>query len=363
MTLKRTPLYERHAQLGARLVDFGGWEMPVQYASILDEHRAVRKRAGLFDVCHMGEVRVAGSEALPFLRHVLTNDAADLTVGQAQYTLMCKPDGGVIDDLIAYRLDEAEYLLVVNASNTSKNHGWLADHAGAGVDVDDVSDSKGLVALQGPEAEVILQPLTDADLTTSRYYHALDGEVAGFSAFVSRTGYTGEDGFEIMVAAEHTGRVWDTLREAGEERGLVPAGLGARDTLRLEAAMPLYGHELDANTNPLEAGLGYFVKLDKSDFIGREALIEVKEQGLDRKLIGFQMTGRGIARQGYAIQRDGEKVGEVTSGTFAPYLEQAIGMGFVTPDLAQPGTEIEIVIRGRPVEAELVKRPFYERKQ
>lgn len=363
MSLKRTPLYERHQNLGARLVEFGGWEMPVQYTGILDEHRAVRTRAGLFDVCHMGEIRVTGADALPFLRRMLTNDPANLTVGQAQYTLMCRPDGGVIDDLITYRLDDAEYLLIVNASNTDKDYGWLADHAGAGTAVDNVSDESGLLALQGPEAEAILQPLTNVDLSALGYYHAIRGAVAGIPGLLSRTGYTGEDGFEILTNADRAGELWDTLLEAGEDRGLLPAGLGARDTLRLEAAMPLYGHELDESTNPLEAGLGYFVKLEKPDFMGRETLIKVKEQGLSRKLIGFRITGRGIARQGYEILHDDETVGRVTSGTFAPYLDQAIGMGFVTPELAEPGTRLEILIRGRPVAAEVVERPFYRRKR
>ncbi|MFQ5855698.1 MAG: glycine cleavage system aminomethyltransferase GcvT [Anaerolineae bacterium] len=363
MALKRTPLYERHQDLGARLVEFGGWDMPVQYTGILDEHRAVRERAGLFDVCHMGEIRVTGADALPFLRLMLTNDPANLSVGQAQYTLMCQPDGGVIDDLITYRLDDEEYLLIVNASNADKDYDWLVDHAGTGADLDNISDESGLLALQGPEAEAILQPLTDLDLSQLRYYHAVRGEVAGIPGLISRTGYTGEDGFEIMVNAAQVGELWDTLLEAGEDKGLMPAGLGARDTLRLEAAMPLYGHELDEKTNPLEAGLDYFVKLDKPDFLGQEAMIKAKEQGLSRKLAGFKMVGRGIARQGYDIQHEGAKVGQVTSGTYAPYLERAIGMGFVTPDLAEPGAEIEILIRGRPVQAEVVKRPFYRRRR
>lgn len=363
MALKRTPLYAQHQKLGARLVEFGGWEMPVQYTGILDEHRAVRERAGLFDVCHMGEIRVTGAGALPFLRRMLTNDPASLTVGQAQYTLMCRPDGGVIDDLIAYRVAEEEYLLVVNASNADKDFGWLADHAGAGADVENISDASGLLALQGPEAQAILQPLTDVNLSTLKYYHAVWGQVAGISGLISRTGYTGEDGFELMVDAARVSELWDVLLGAGESVGLVPAGLGARDTLRLEAAMPLYGHELDEDINPLEAGLGYFVKLDKPDFLGRDAMIKAQEQGLSRHLIGFKVVGRGIARQGYEIQHDGETVGQVTSGTYAPYLEQAIGMGFVSPGLTDPGTRLDILIRGRPVAAEVVQRPFYRRKR
>lgn len=363
MALKRTPLYEQHQALGARLVEFGGWEMPVQYTGILDEHRAVRQRAGLFDVCHMGEIRVTGAGALPSLRHILTNDPANLTAGQAQYTLICRPDGGVIDDLIAYRLDEEEYLLIVNASNADKDYAWVADHTTADADAVNISDISGLLALQGPEAQAILQPLTNTNLSKIRYYHAVRGEVAGIPSLISRTGYTGEDGFEILVDAGQVSKLWDTLLEAGQDSGLVPAGLGARDTLRLEAAMPLYGHELDENTNPLEAGLGHFVKLDKPDFLGRDALIKAREQGLSRQLVGFKLVGRGIGRQGYEIQHNGQPVGQVTSGSYAPYLEQAIGMGFVTPDLTAPGTGIDVLVRGRPVAAEVVKRPFYKRKR
>lgn len=374
MALKRTPLYERHRDLGARLVEFGGWEMPVQYTSILDEHRAVRERAGLFDVSHMGEIRVTGPDALPWLRRMITNDPADLEVGQAQYTMLCYPGGGVVDDLIVYRIDDESYLLVVNASNTDKDFAWLQEQPldelgtgfAGGVELENISAERGLLALQGPAAEEILQRLTDVDLPELAYYHVTTGDVVGLSAtsipaLIARTGYTGEDGFEIMVGADRVGDLWDALLRAGADEGLEPAGLGARDTLRLEAAMPLYGHELDADINPLEAGLGYFVKLDKPDFVGRDALVEAKARGLERKLIGFELRDRGIARQGYPIRHTGETVGTVTSGTYAPYLERAIGMGFVPLELAAPGTEIEVMVRGRPVAAEIVKRPFYRR--
>jgi len=359
--LKRTPLYDRHRELGARMVEFGGWEMPVQYSGILEEHRAVRKRAGLFDVSHMGEIQVVGDEALPFLRRMLTNDPAHLTVGQAQYTLMCLPTGGVVDDLIAYRLGDNRYLLIVNAANIDKDYTWLTDHATDRVEVVNLSDEKGLLALQGPQAVHILASLTDVDLSALRYYHAVEGQVAGIPALISRTGYTGEDGFEIMVDASRVVALWDALLETGRDHGLLPAGLGARDTLRLEAAMPLYGHELTEEINPLEAGLERFVKLEKEDFIGRDALLAVREQGLQRKLIGFEVTGKGIARQGYEILHDGQAVGVVTSGTYAPFLEKAIGMGFVPVELSEPGTEIEIRVRKRSVPARVVKRPFYKR--
>ena len=361
--LKRTPLYDRHCALGARMVEFGGWEMPVQYSGILEEHRAVRERAGLFDVSHMGEIEITGDEALPFLRRMLTNEPANLAIGQAQYTLMCLPTGGVVDDLIAYRLDEERYLLIVNAANIEKDYAWLSDHATGRVQVTNLSDEKGLLALQGPRAVDILAPLTDVDLSALRYYHATEGQVAGMPALISRTGYTGEDGFEIMVDASQVVALWDALLEAGRDHGLLPAGLGARDTLRLEAAMPLYGHELTEEINPLEAGLERFVKLEKEDFIGRDALLAVREQGLQRKLIGFEVTGKGIARQGYEILHDGQAVGVVTSGTYAPFLEKAIGMGFVPVELSTPGTEIEIQIRQRSVPARVVKRPFYKRSR
>ncbi len=360
---KRTPLYERHLELGARMIEFGGWEMPVQYSGILEEHRAVREKAGLFDVSHMGEIQVSGKDALSFLRYMLTNDPANLAIGQAQYTFLCLPTGGVIDDLITYRLGETDYMLVVNAANIEKDHAWLADHATDNVTVTNVSDAKGLLSLQGPRAVDILRPLTDVDLSQLAYYHATTGQVTGIPTFIARTGYTGEDGFELMVDTAYVVELWDTLLEVGHQHGLIPVGLGARDTLRLEAAMPLYGHELDENINPLEAGLDRFVKLDKEDFIGREALLAIKEKGPTRRLVGFEMMGRGIARQGYEIRHGDRSVGVVTSGTYAPYLNKAIGMGFVSAELTKPGTRLEIVIRRKPIPAQVVKRPFYKRRR
>jgi aminomethyltransferase len=372
MTLKRTPLYHTHVKLGARIVEFGGWEMPVQYTGILEEHKAVRQRAGLFDICHMGEIKVQGEEALPFLQHVLTNDPALLSLGQAQYNLLCNEKGGALDDLIVYRTGEDRYLLVVNASNSDKDYGWLDDHRQEGMTVENLSDRTGLLALQGPRAEAILQQLTEVALPTLAYYHCAEGRVAGLEALIARSGYTGEDGFEIMVPSEHVVELWEALMEAGREEGLAPVGLGARDTLRLEAAMPLYGHELDETTNPLEAGLGRFVNWDKGDFIGREVMLRAappfsppkvggERGGVRRKLIGFQMVGRGIPRSDYEIAHQGQVVGRVTSGSYAPTLEAAIGMGYVPPELARPGTKIEVLIRGRPVRAEVVRKPFYRR--
>jgi len=360
--MKRTPLYDTHRELGARMVEFGGWEMPVQYTSILEEHHAVRRRAGLFDVSHMGEVEMRGPDALRFLRRLITNDPAALAVGQAQYTLMCLDTGGIVDDLIVYRLGEDHFITVVNASNTDKDYAWMESHAEGNFKLNNISDTKALLALQGPLALAILQPLTDVTLSGVGYYYCTPGQVAGIPALIMRTGYTGEDGFELMVASEQAARLWKTLMEAGSPHGLLPAGLGARDTLRLEASMPLYGHELNEATNPLEAGLSRYVKLEK-DFIGREAILAARDKGLARHLIGLELLERGIPRQDYPIQHAGQTVGRVTSGTLSPTLDKPIGMGFVPPTLTEPGTEIDVVIRNRPVRAQVVKRPFYKRSK
>ena len=362
-TLKRTPLYEAHCTLGARMVEFGGWDMPVQYpGGILEEHRAVREAAGLFDVIHMGEVEIRGPQALAYLQRLVTNDPARMALDDAQYTVMCYPDGGAIDDLIIYRLGDDDYLAVVNASNKDKDFDWMRGQVdGFDVQVVDRSDDYGLVALQGPRAVDILRPMTDADPAALGYYTARRGQVAGIDALVSRTGYTGEDGFEIMVAADDTPTLWNALMAAGADYGLRPAGLGARDTLRLEAAMPLYGHELDAQTNPIEAGLPRFVSLDKGDFNGRAVMAAARANGPAKRLIGFEMVGRGIPRGGYEISKDGQVVGVVTSGTQSPTLGRAIGMGYVKPDYAAVGTDLDIIIRGQPVAARIVKRPFYKR--
>lgn len=361
--LKRTPLHATHHGLGARMVEFGGWDMPVQYpGGILEEHRAVREAAGLFDVSHMGEIQIRGPQALAYLQHLVTNDPARMALGDAQYTVMCYPDGGAIDDLIVYRLGDDDYLAVVNASNKDKDFDWMRGQVnGFDVQVADRSDDYGLVALQGPRAVAILRPITDVDLDALGYYTARRGEVSGIDALISRTGYTGEDGFEIMVAAGDTPALWDALMAAGANFGLRPAGLGARDTLRLEAAMPLYDHELDAATNPIEAGLPRFVSLDKGDFNGREAMVTAKANGPAKRLVGFEMVGRGIPRGGYEVARDGEVIGVVTSGTQSPTLGKAIGMAYVRPDYAAVGTDLDIIIRGQPVAARIVKRPFYKR--
>lgn len=367
MELLRTPLYEEHKRLGARLVEFGGWDMPVQYSGILAEHRAVRSGAGVFDISHMGEFRIEGKDALAFLQRLFTNNAALLQVGDAQYSLLCRPDGTIIDDTFIYHLPESTeqhpvYMVIVNASNITKDFDWLQSHLPQDADVQltDISNDTGLLALQGPAAESLLQPLVDTNLAemrrnTCRYVNLKDSSV-----LLARTGYTGEDGFEIAADAADVVQVWQTLLSNGQNGYPLPCGLGARDTLRLEARYALYGHEIDDTTNPIEAGLGWAVKLDKGDFIGREAIAAVKEHGAERKLIGFTMLERGIARAGYPIIQNGERVGYVTSGSPSPTLNRNIGTGYVPTGTSKPGTEIEILVRDQPVRARIVKTPFYK---
>ena len=365
VNLLRTPLYERHRALGARLVEFSGWEMPVQYSGILDEHRAVRERAGLFDVCHMGEFRVEGDGALDFLQRLVPNNVARLADNQALYSQILRPDGGTLDDLIIYRLGEGRYMVVVNAGTMQKDWAWFSEHA-AGVEhlsLTNVSAETGLIALQGPRALAILQPLTETPLADIAYYHCQPGAVVGIPCVISRTGYTGEDGFELYCAAEQVGVLWDALLDAGTAEGLLPAGLGARDTLRLEAGYCLYGHELTEQITPLEAGLGWTVKLDKGvDFIGRDALVAEKAQGLRRKLVGVELTERGVPRAEYPIMQQGETVGALTSGGMAPSLGKPIGMGYITSGgETTPGASVAIEIRGKPVSAVIAPLPFYKR--
>jgi aminomethyltransferase len=363
--LQYTPLHQRHRDLGARLVEFGGWEMPVQYSSIIEEHRAVRQRAGLFDVCHMGEFRIQGADALALLQYLVPNDVGKLAINQALYTQICLPNAGTIDDLLIYRLGEQEYMAVVNAGTMPKDWAWFSEHAVryTNVDVVNVSYETGLLAIQGPYAESILQPLaTSNQLSDIAYYHAGPGTVAGIDCLISRTGYTGEDGFELYTQADQVGALWDAVLEAGRPQGLLPAGLGARDTLRLEAGYCLYGHELREDITPLEAGLGWTIKLNKgTDFIGRQALFDEKQDGLRRKLVGLMLLERGVPRAGYVIMRSDEPIGEVTSGTMSPTLNQPAALGFVTPDLSTPGTTLAVDIRGKLVAAEVVALPFYKR--
>lgn len=358
--LRRTPLFEQHEQLGGKLVPFAGYLMPVQYgAGILEEHRTVRSAAGLFDVSHMGELEVRGKEALELVQYATTNDVASLDVGQAQYSMLCREHGGAIDDCIVYRFED-HYMLVVNASNREKDRDWIEHLAGNfDVDVIDRSDEIGLIAIQGPRAQSIVARLTDAELESIAYYHFREGDVAGIPAMISRTGYTGEDGFELYVAAGDAVALWRALLDAGKQDGLLPAGLGARDSLRLEMGYALYGNDLDENHSPLEAGLSWVVKLDKGDFIGRSALTRLKEQGVREKLVGFMLDDRGFPRHGYPVRLDGELAGEVTSGILSPTLQRGIGMAYLPTEASKAGTRLEIMIRDRVHVAEVVRTPFY----
>lgn len=358
-----TPLFERHRALGARFVDFAGWQMPVQYTSILDEHRAVRERAGLFDLCHMGEIVVAGAEAGPALDYALVSWPSALRVGRAGYSMICAPDGGILDDLIVYRLADDRFLVVANAANAVLVSDALTERVtGFGAIIDDRSLATGLVAIQGPRAADIVAPLTDLDLAAIRPYGVAEGRFAGLAAVIARTGYTGEDGFEIFVDSRDVGRLWDVLLEAGRPKGLVPVGLGARDTLRLEAGMPLYGNDLDPSTNPFEAGLGSFVRFDKpGDFVGRVALERIAAAGPSRRRIGLVIEGRGIARRGYPVYAGDRETGVVTSGTLSPTLGLPIAMAYVAPADAEPGTMLAVGIRGTRVPARVVPLPFYRR--
>jgi aminomethyltransferase len=362
---QRTPLHDRHVALGARMVEFGGWDMPLQYSNIRDEHTAVRTRAGLFDVSHMGRVTVGGEGAEAALQRLMTNNVGRLAPLQSLYTVMCREDGGVIDDLIVNAAETpGQYIVVVNASTTAKDVAWIRTHLDAGVEFVDISAETSLIALQGPRAAAILQPLSDADLSTLRPFHLAPHAVSGIPArmsFVSRTGYTGEDGFELIVDAAQAGALWDLLLQAGEPEGLRPCGLGARDTLRLEAGLRLYGQDMDESVDPLSAGLGWTVKLDKGDFIGAPALRRIKEQGVPRRFVGLRMDGRAIARHGMPVLRDGERVGDVTSGTFSFTLGCGIATAYVTPEVAASGERLQVDIRGTSTRAEQVPLPFYKR--
>jgi len=364
--LKQTPLNSAHRQAGGRMVDFGGWDMPVQYpAGTIEEHLRTRTHAGLFDVSHMGEIDVRGADAIAFVNRLTSNDVTKLVDGQAQYSALTTPQGTVIDDLLVYRLAEDHLLLVVNASTTEKDWEWIkSHHSGEAVELNNVSSDYCQLALQGPDAQSILQKLTDVPLAEIKYYHFTPGSVDGVEGIVSRTGYTGEDGFEVYAPADRAEQLWNKLLEAGDSgspTGVLPCGLAARNTLRLEAGMALYGHEIDETTTLLEANLGWICKLDKGDFIGREPLARQKESGVKRKLVGFEVTERGIARDDQEVVVDGERVGRVTSGSPAPYLKKNIGYAYVPVEFASVGQEIKIDVRGRLVGAKIVKTPFYKR--
>ena len=358
--LKRTVLFELHRRLGARMTSFGGFEMPVSYAGIIEEHLAVRSCAGIFDLGHMGEFELSGSGALELLQRAMTNDAAKLEAGRAHYTLMCTPEGGTVDDLIVYRLDKDRYMLCVNASNTDADREWLVELGARAAGFRDISEETGLIAVQGPAAAAIVQRLTRAPIGEMRRFAVVEAEVAGVRCAVARTGYTGEDGFELFSDAAESARLFDSMLEAGRPSGLMPCGLGARDTLRMEAALPLYGHELDRATSPLEAGLGAFVKLGR-EFVGAAALDIQQRVGIKRHLIGFRTeNGRSVARQGYSLFLGEREIGVVTSGTFAPSFNRPLGMAYVDTAAGAPDS-MQVEIRNRRVAASVVALPFYRR--
>jgi aminomethyltransferase len=352
-------LYEEHQKRGGKIVDFAGWELPVEFSGILEEHRQVRNSAGLFDVSHMGEILVTGTQAEELVQLLITSDAGKLREGQITYSLMCYENGGVVDDLLVYKFSNQKFLLVVNAANTNKDYQWIKQHELPGAEVTNVSDRYAQIALQGPKAEAILQQLCPDNLAAIKFYWFLPETTVGEApALVSRTGYTGERGFEIYLAPERAPAVWEEILQVGGD-AVQPIGLGARDTLRFEAKLPLYGQEIDRDITPLEAGLGFFVKWDKGDFIGRAALLEQKETGLSRTLVEFEMVGRGIPRSHYPIQVEGEEVGHVTSGSFAPILGKNIGLALLDSRFANPGQMIDIIIRNKPVQARVDRGIFY----
>jgi aminomethyltransferase len=353
--LRRTPLYERHLALGGRMVDFGGWEMPQQYTSIRDEHLAVRNVAGLFDVSHMGRFRVKGDATPRFLQGLVTNDVAQLEVGQAQYNLLCNEQGGVVDDLVVYRGEEG-FFVVVNASNREKDLDWFRGHAPAGVEVEDRTFELGLIAFQGPRAQELL-PATDVDDLS--YFGFRRGDVAAVPGLISRTGYTGEDGFELFITSDRIGEVWDAILASGRQAGVLPAGLGARDATRLEAALRLWGNDMDESVNPYEAGLGWTVKLDKGEFLGRAALQKVKAEGPARRLVGLKMEPGSIARHGAAVSSAGVPAGVITSGTHSFFLGYPIALAMVKAGSLQVGDRAVVEVRGREAPAEVVRLPFY----
>jgi aminomethyltransferase len=357
--LKRTPLHAAHVRAGARMIPFGGWDMPVQYAGIIEEHRAVRGAVGCFDVSHMGEFEFQGPDALRVLQRLTTNDVAALEVGQVQYSLLCYEEGGIVDDLTLYRLADDHYMMTVNASNIDKDWAWVGRHLDGRVEARNVSQDTGLIAVQGPHAERLVGSLADVNVAAIEYYRFVRGRVAGVPTIISRTGYTGEDGFELYLPAGGAERVWERLLADGKPAGVAPIGLGARDTLRLEMKYALYGNDIDETTNPLEAGLGWVVKPAKGPFVGRDAIERVRAAGLRRRLVGFEMVERAVARHGYAILHDGAAVGVVTSGSYGPSVDKYIGIGYVPTALGAVGSGIAVEVRGRGQAARVVKTPFH----
>ncbi|MCR3956923.1 MAG: glycine cleavage system aminomethyltransferase GcvT [Gudongella sp.] len=364
MDAKKTPLYDEHVKLGGNVVDYAGWFLPVQYEGLVPEHEAVRNAVGLFDVSHMGEITIKGKDALAYVNYLMTNDISTIVDNQVIYTFMCHPTGGVVDDLLVYRYDGEFFYLVVNAANIEKDHKWILDNKGDfDVEIENISDSVGEVAIQGPMAEKVLQKLTDYDLSQIKFFHLKrDVEIAGVNCMVSRTGYTGEDGFEVYSDNEGIVKVWNAILEAGQDEGIKPTGLGCRDTLRFEASLPLYGHEMDDEITPLEAGFKYFVKLDKeSDFIGKDALNKMWSEGLERKLAGIELIDRGIAREGYEIYKDGEKIGHITTGYKSPTLDKVIGNALIRTEFTELGTEVDVKIRNKFAKAKVISKKFLKK--
>lgn len=360
--LKHTPLIHAHIRLGAKLVPFGGWQMPVQYSGIIDEHNTVRTLAGLFDVSHMGEFEIKGPKAQKFINKLITNDLGKLKAGQALYTPMCYENGGIVDDLLVYCLENEHYWMVVNAGNIDNDWEWANKHLLPDVELTNISQEIAQIALQGPKSEKILQTITKINLADIKYFRFEKGLVGDLECLVSRTGYTGEDGFELYAKKQDAEKLWELIMTAGKDEGLLPIGLGARDTLRFEAKLPLYGHELSAEINPIEAGLNYFIAWEKEDFIGREALLKIKEEGVKRKLVGFEMLDRGIARAEYPVTKNGVEIGFVTSGSFAPTINKNLGLALINVDEAFMDNTIEIIIRGKAFKGKIIKTPFYKKE-
>lgn len=365
MSVRKTSLFNAHEKYGGRIVDYSGWALPVQFEGISTEHEAVRTAAGLFDVSHMGEVEVKGPQATDFIQYLVTNDLSVLNDFQVQYNFMCYPNGGVVDDLLVYKFSKEDYLLVINAGNIDKDFNWMIENSkNFDVELNNISNDVSEVALQGPRAEEILQNLTDTKLADIGFFYSKRNvNVAGIpNCLVSRTGYTGEDGFEIYLDHDHAELLWDKIMEAGKDKGIKPVGLGARDTLRFEANLPLYGNEISKDITPLEAGLGFFVKLNKENFIGKDALVKQKEEGLKRKIVGFEMVDQGIPRHGYDVLADGKTIGFVTTGYASPTLKKNIGLALVDTQYSALGTSIDIQIRKRVLKAKIVNKRFYQKQ-
>ncbi len=359
--MKRTPFFDIHQKAGGKIVPFGGYEMPVQYAGIMEEHKTVRNAVGVFDVSHMGEFFAAGAQALPFLQKITVNDVSKLTPGKAQYSAMCYEDGGIVDDLLIYMLAENSYMIVVNASNIDKDWEWMKKHCPSEVTFENKSDGTALLAVQGPKSLLTMQKLTSADLSSIPYYHFVQGNLAGIDMIISRTGYTGELGFEIYFDVRHGEKIWNAIFDAGKEFGIAPIGLGARDTLRLEMGYCLYGNDIDQTTNPIEGGLGWITKLAKGEFIAKPVLERTKADGPKRKLVGMMLHEKAVPRHGYPLMASGANVGVVTSGTFSPTLEKGIAMGYVNAAHASIGSKIQIDVRGKFIDATIVALPFLKK--